>query len=88
MDLPLFLENENKEKVLETIKRVHVVDAEIPFLLGWESLESEGAVIDISDKTITFKKSGNKFNLKKTMGGHGFLEFSKPINDAYFTFDA
>ena len=87
VELPIHLQDEDGKRVIEEIG-VHIVEAEIPFLLGMESLEERGAVIDIADNTVTFKKSGNKFRMRKTLGGHGFLDFIKPKREIFINFDA
>ena len=85
IELPMFLENENGEEVLEKAE-VYVVDARIPLLIGYEYLEKQGAVIDVGKKILTFEKSGNKYKIKKTSGGHPFLDFAKPKKTTFVTF--
>ena len=58
----------------------HVVNAEIPLLIGWEELELDDSVIEIGKKLLTFRKSGNKFNMRKTIGCHGVIDLAMTDN--------
>ena len=72
-------EGANVEKTVDT----YIVDADVPFLIGLEELESLGAVIDVKEKLITFKEDGKSFPWRKTSSGHGVIDLEDRDNGVF-----
>ena len=75
--LPIYIKD-NCDDMLMMMIGVEVVECDIIFLLGAESLEKAGAIFDISESSLTLKKAfGNdiSFPVMKNTSGHYRLPF-------------
>ena len=83
--IPIILEDINGDKVNKTVN-VHVIDAKVPMLCGWDQQEEWKIVLDSSKyqckMTDGVKKS--KFGLHRTSGGHITLDLFENEEKLYY----
>ena len=77
VSLPIYIRDDH-DRLHMIVLRVEVVECDIIFLLGAESLEKAGAIFDIANSSLTLKKAVGKdisFPVLKHNSGHFRLPF-------------
>ena len=74
----------DKEGTISEVKmKICLVDHDIPFLCGRDSIEKLGVIIDFSQKTVIFKNIDTKvYKVRNSQAGHYVVDFERADNAA------